>query len=160
MGRMVMIHSHSPHPQSFWWPLWQRMDECEYDLDLNWIQIAAAFLFLSATKMDVWSTANSSTCRPQKHLFMVKYPGLRWVSSPHSAVPPHFLFSLRLTSLSARKLPKTRECLHEKHQTTLTVFPLGLNQLAKLVHLIVQGPHIPHDNRWNSSSTESRLFPP
>lgn len=32
-------------------------------------------------------------------------------------------------------------------------------QLTELIHVIVQTPPIPHDDRWNSSSSETLLFP-
>lgn len=51
------------------------------------------------------------------------------------------------------------EVLHEAHQTPLMLLPLGLNQRSKLVHLIVQTPHIPHSDCPNSSNTETLLFP-
>lgn len=32
-------------------------------------------------------------------------------------------------------------------------------QLTELIHVIVQTPPIPHDDRWNSSNSETLLFP-
>lgn len=38
--------------------------------------------------------------------------------------------------------------------------PVGLSQLTALIHSTVQTPHILHDDRWNSSCSETPLFSP